>query len=69
VSILSRQQLDHIRVSIATPPRRRVKRKGFGLLREAKKEGLARRRAAHAKAFDAVVAGRPLKPEKVAAGG
>ena len=71
MSVLSRQQLEFTRSRITDPtaPRRLGKRKPTALVREASKAERARRVASGAKAFDAVVAGRPKKPGKAVTGG
>lgn len=69
MSSLSRQQVDFIKDRISEAPRRFGKSKPKSVVKLARREELKRRDAAGARAFDAVVAGRPLKPGKAVAGG
>lgn len=62
MSHLSRQQVDFIKGRISEAPRRLGRLKNRAVVQHSANQERARRAAAHAKAFDAVVAGRPLKP-------
>jgi hypothetical protein len=62
VSVLSRQQADFVKERLSEAPRQLGRRKKRAIVQHSAKQERERRAAAHAKAFDAVVAGRPLKP-------